>query len=77
MSQSTNPEQLTKRQFFRRVVAGAGTVMFVASDYATPELETLLGPQVARAYGSSGPPHGNGNGRGLAWGRGGRPGKKD
>jgi hypothetical protein len=72
MSQSVKPEQLTKRQFFRRVITGAGTVMFVASDYTRPELETLLGPKVARAYGSS-RPSGNPRGNGGGWGPGGRP----
>jgi hypothetical protein len=73
MSATGKPERLTKRQFFRRVIVGSGTVMFVAGDYVRPELETLLGPKVARAHGSSGPPYGNVRGNGVAWGRGGRP----
>lgn len=56
--------RLTKRQFLRRVVVGGGTVMFVAGDYLKPELETLLGPQVAHAHGSGNPPYGRGRGRG-------------
>ena len=67
MSKST--ARLTKRQFLRRVIVGSGAVMFVAGDYLKPELETLLGSNVAHAHGSGGPPYGNG----TAWGRGGRP----
>ena len=43
---------LTKREFLHKLVA-AGTVIFVAGGgYEKPELQTLLGPQVARATGS-------------------------
>ena len=77
MSQSAKPQRLTKRQFLRRVVVGGGAVVFVAGDYRKPELETLLGPQVAHAQGSnrSGPPFGlaRGFGRGQGWGPGGNP----
>jgi hypothetical protein len=69
MSQSPKPARLSKRQFFRRVIVGGGAVMFVGGDYRKPELETLLGPNVAHAYGSGGPPYGQGRG----WGPGGRP----
>ena len=72
MSESTKPDKLTKRQFLRRVIVGSGTVMFVAGDYRKPELETLLGPQVAHAAGS-GRPSGNAQGLGRGWGPGGRP----
>ncbi len=46
------------------MVVGGGTVVFVAGDYLKPELETLLGPQVAHAHGSGqgGPPYGRGGG---------------
>jgi hypothetical protein len=74
MEESPKTGGWTKRQFLRRVVVGGGTVMFVATDYLKPELETLLGPQVAHAYGSQ-RPSGNPRGRyGRGWGPGGNPG---
>ncbi len=69
MSESSKAKRLTKRQFLRRVIVGSGAVTFVAGDYLKPELETLLGSNVAHARGSGGPPYGNGK----AWGRGGSP----
>ena len=73
MEESPKTAGLSKRQFLRRVVVGGGTVIFVASDYLKPELETLLGPQVAHAYGSQ-QPSGNPHGRyGRGWGPGGKP----
>ena len=67
MSDEKRQRQLTKRQFLRRVFVGSGTVVFVAGDYLRPELETLLGPQVAQAKGSGHPnyPRGRGRGRGY------------
>jgi hypothetical protein len=67
MTEAKKAHRLTKRQFLRKAVVGGGTVMFVASDYLKPELETLLGTQVAQARGSGnhgGPPYGRGRGRG-------------
>ena len=69
MKRSSKSERFTKRQFLRRVIVGSGAVTFVAGDYVKPELETLLGPNVAHARGSTPPPYGNGR----AWGPGGRP----
>ena len=66
---SKSAARLTKRQFLRRLIVGSGAVTFVAGDYLKPELETLLGSNVAHARASGTPPWANGN----AWGRGGSP----
>jgi hypothetical protein len=67
MSDPKTGRQLTKRQFLRRVLVGGGTVMFVAGDYLRPEVETLLGPQVAQAKGSGYPNFPRGRGRRRRW----------
>jgi hypothetical protein len=72
MSESAKPEGLTKRQFLRRVIVGGGTVTFVAGGYLKPELETLLGPDVAHAF-ASGRASASLQGPGRGWGPGGRP----
>jgi hypothetical protein len=51
MSKDEKTEKLAqpaKRQFLRKIVVG-GAVMVVAAGYQPPQLDTLLGPQVAHA----------------------------
>jgi hypothetical protein len=67
MSEKKQLPQLSKRQFLRKVFVGGGTVMFVAGDYLRPELETLLGPQVAQAKGSGHPNWPRRRGRRRDW----------
>jgi len=52
MKSPEQPNGLSKREFLRKVVVG-GVVTFVAAGgYVRPELQTLQGPQVAKAHGS-------------------------
>ena len=43
---------LTKREFLRKVIVAGSVTFVVGGGYVRPELQTLLGPQVAHATGS-------------------------